>query len=64
MSLPTLYTAGWDHMGTNRHRFGWVNASYVYGLTIVNTYMKRALGVLTPWELFHSATEQADEAVL
>lgn len=39
------------------HSFGWVNASYVYGLTIVNTHMKRALGALTPWDTFHRMTE-------
>ena len=44
-------------------RFGWVNASYVYGLTIVNVHMKRALGACTPWETFYQATEQSSEAV-
>lgn len=42
--------------------FGWVNASYVYGLTIVNTHMKRALGTCTPWETFRKATETSDGA--
>lgn len=46
------------------YRFGWVNASYVYGLTIVNTHMKRALGALTPWETFHRMTEQGLAVVL
>ena len=41
-------------------RFGWVNASYVYGLTIVNTHMRRALGALTPWDAFKKATENVD----
>ena len=40
--------------------FGWVNASYVYGLTIVNTHMKRALGTCTPWETFRKATEASE----
>lgn len=39
------------------HRFGWVNASYVYGLQIVNAHMKRALGACTPYETFQKATE-------
>lgn len=38
-------------------RFGWVNASYVYGLTIVNAHMKRALGACTPWDTFERMTE-------
>lgn len=40
------------------HRFGWVNASYVYGLQIVNAHMKRALGACTPYDTFHKATEE------
>lgn len=42
---------------TSVHRFGWVNASYVYGLQIVNAHMKRALGACTPYETFQKATE-------
>ena len=41
-------------------RFGWVNASYVYGLDIVNIHMKRALGTLTPWDTYHRAVLQKD----
>jgi len=37
--------------------FGWVNASYVYGLQLVNAHMRRALGTLTPWEVYRKATE-------
>ena len=37
-------------------RFGWVNASYVYGLQIVSAHMKRALGTLTAWEDYARAT--------
>ncbi len=39
------------------HRFGWVNASYVYGLSFIPMHMKRALGTLTPHETFAKATE-------
>ena len=39
--------------------FGWVNASYVYGLQITNAHMRRALGALIPYEKFMAATEQA-----
>jgi hypothetical protein len=38
-------------------RFGWVNASYVYGMTLVPIHMRRALGILTSWEKFQKATE-------
>lgn len=40
-----------------------MNASYVYGLQIVNAHMKRALGACTPYETFHAATEQNVEAL-
>lgn len=36
-------------------RFGWVNASYVYGLEILNAHMRRALGAITPWETYTKA---------
>ena len=38
-------------------RFGWVNASYIYGLQIVNAHMRRALGTLTPYDTFIKAVE-------
>lgn len=44
-------------MLTCRRSFGWVNASYVYGLQIVNAHMKRALGAITPWDAFQKATK-------
>jgi hypothetical protein len=44
--------------------FGWVNASYVYGLQITNAHMRRALGALIPYEKFIAATEQAAMASL
>lgn len=37
--------------------FGWVNASYVYGLSFIPMHMKRALGTLTPYDTFAKATE-------
>ena len=43
---------------TNIHyRFGWVNASYVYGLQIVNSHMKRALGAVANWDVFQKMTQ-------
>lgn len=46
------------------NRFGWVNASYVYGLNLVSTDMKRALGTLTPWETFERAQKAKEEKML
>ena len=43
------------------HSFGWVNASYVYGLQLVNAHMKRALGTLTEWEDYARATQAFQE---
>ena len=35
---------------TNNHSFGWVNASYVYGLQHIDAHCQRALGTLSTWE--------------
>lgn len=45
-------------------RFGWVNASYIYGLGIVSAHMRRALGTLTPYEQFEKALAQQHEKAL
>lgn len=42
------------------YRFGWVNASYIFGLTFVSAHMKRTLGTLTTWDGFLNATEALD----
>jgi hypothetical protein len=40
------------------YRFGWVNASYVYGLKLIDdTHMHRALGALASWETYKKATD-------
>lgn len=39
-------------------RFGWVNASYIYGLQMLPNHMRRAMGALTPWDRFVKATEE------
>ena len=36
-------------------RFGWVNASFVYGLEILNAHQRRALGAITPYETYNKA---------
>ncbi|KAI9850048.1 MAG: alpha,alpha-trehalase nth1 [Thelocarpon superellum] len=54
---------GGDFKGVAREGFGWVNASYVYGLEIVRAHMKRALGACTPYETFSKATKSELEAL-
>ena len=49
---------------TNICSFGWVNASYVYGLQLVNAHMRRALGTLTQWEDYDRATATIHEDVV
>ncbi|KAF5877027.1 putative neutral trehalase protein [Botrytis fragariae] len=46
---------GSDFKGVAKEGFGWVNASYVYGLQIINAHMRRTLGTLTPWEQYTKA---------
>ncbi|KAF2186150.1 glycoside hydrolase family 37 protein [Zopfia rhizophila CBS 207.26] len=48
---------GSDFKGVPREGFGWVNASYIYGLQLVSPHMKRALGALTTYDTFLKATE-------
>ncbi|KAK5168161.1 alpha,alpha-trehalase nth1 [Saxophila tyrrhenica] len=48
---------GADFKGVATEGFGWVNASYVYGLQIVTEHMKRALGAVTEWDDFKRMTE-------
>ncbi|EER36280.1 neutral trehalase [Candida tropicalis MYA-3404] len=38
---------GLDFKGVATEGFGWVNASYLFGLTFLNLYLQRALGALT-----------------
>ncbi|EER23172.1 Neutral trehalase, putative [Coccidioides posadasii C735 delta SOWgp] len=47
---------GSDFKGVSREGFGWVNASFVYGLQFLNAHMRRALGACTPYETFIKAT--------
>jgi hypothetical protein len=43
--------------------FGWVNASYVYGLDILNAHQRRALGAVTPWETYNKAVNAQGDRV-
>lgn len=50
----------YPHLSSNlftdtAHSFGWVNASYVYGLEILNAHQRRALGAITPFETYSRA---------
>ncbi|KAM5352283.1 hypothetical protein ACJ41O_005006 [Fusarium nematophilum] len=55
---------GLDFKGVAKEGFGWVNASYVYGLQIINAHMRRALGTLTPYPTLIKAIEQNNEKVM
>ena len=46
-----------EECSADKYSFGWVNASYVYGLQICNAHMRRALGACTPYDTFVKATE-------
>lgn len=43
---------GADFKGRAKEGFGWVNASYVYGLQLLDTQQQRALGALVSWDDF------------
>ncbi|EAL89440.1 alpha,alpha-trehalase [Aspergillus fumigatus Af293] len=51
---------GVDFKGAPREGFGWVNASYVYGLEFLNAHQRRALGAITPWETYSKAIAVQD----
>jgi alpha,alpha-trehalase len=56
-SVSYRVTNRWRKLDADSHcSFGWVNASYVYGLTLVNAHMKRALGTLSTWDTYCKAT--------
>ena len=56
MSFPIFEAS---RMATNYScSFGWVNASYIYGLQIINAHMRRALGTLTPYDTFIKAVQE------
>jgi alpha,alpha-trehalase len=44
------------------NRFGWVNASFVYGLEILNAHQRRALGAITAYETYNKAVAIQDDA--
>ncbi|KAE9990129.1 hypothetical protein EG327_001817 [Venturia inaequalis] len=47
---------GADFKGVAKEGFGWVNASYVFGLDKIPVHMKRALGALSNWDTYCHAT--------
>jgi hypothetical protein len=50
--MSSIYFACINNTNDNQ-----VNASYVYGLSLIPIHMRRALGTLTTWETFSKATE-------
>lgn len=48
---------GGSVQGVAREGFGWVNASYVVGISLMTKHMRRALGALTPYDTFSKAIE-------
>ncbi|KAF1809770.1 neutral trehalase [Eremomyces bilateralis CBS 781.70] len=48
---------GIDFKGVPREGFGWVNASYAYGINLLTAHMRRALGAMTTYDQFVKATE-------
>ncbi|PLN84052.1 trehalase-domain-containing protein [Aspergillus taichungensis] len=52
---------GVDFKGAPREGFGWVNASFVYGLDFLNAHQRRALGTTTPYETFFHALAIQDQ---
>lgn len=46
---------GSDFKGVPREGFGWVNASYIYGLEMLSAHQRRALGALTDWDSYAKA---------
>ncbi|EFX01557.1 neutral trehalase [Grosmannia clavigera kw1407] len=55
---------GLDFKGVAKEGFGWVNASYVYGLQMIQAHARNALGTMTPWEAFTAAIEHEKEKAL
>jgi alpha,alpha-trehalase len=43
---------GLDFKGVATEGFGWVNSSYLFGLTLMNLHAVRCLGTLTPPDIF------------
>ncbi len=39
-------------------RFGWTNASYIHGLSLLSLHAKRALGVCAPYEVYAKAAKR------
>ncbi|KAE8148997.1 trehalase-domain-containing protein [Aspergillus avenaceus] len=53
---------GVDFKGAPREGFGWVNASFVYGLEFLNAHQRRALGAITPYDTYNKAVAIQDDS--
>lgn len=62
--IPCDLVNAWEILTICVYSFGWVNASYVYGLQIVNAHMRRALGTLTPYDTFVKALDDSRAKIL
>ena len=52
---------GLGFKGVATEGFGWVNASYNYGLSLLNSRAKRVLGALTPPDVFFETIRKEEE---
>lgn len=50
---------GADFVGVAKEGFGWVNASYIVGLNIIDLHMRRSLGALVPWPNLKQAIDRS-----
>ncbi|KAI9048628.1 hypothetical protein LZ554_007460 [Drepanopeziza brunnea f. sp. 'monogermtubi'] len=52
---------GLDFKGVAKEGFGWVNASYIYGLQVVSAHQRRAISTLADWEMYDNAIKRGIE---
>ncbi|KAI9317208.1 trehalase-domain-containing protein [Dichotomocladium elegans] len=67
VSLTHKVQVEYGNVGTDfklvpREGFGWMNASYQVGLTVINTQMRRALGACTSPDLFFDRTRVVQQS--
>ena len=53
--VATVY---FDLMMLTNYRFGWTNASIIYGFSLLSLHAKRALGVCAPYETYAKAAKR------
>lgn len=50
MSICSSCVLAWSELGANGRRFGWVNASYVVGLQVLDEDLRSALEDMVPYD--------------